>query len=196
MKSETESLKHLSRRSFLGCIPAGVCSLAALSVLPATAVLTTATTGCDSATLKSYLNAALESAEKILALSSSSDSWYSTLTSAVSALEATESAWSASTATTAVISALDTVEAVLAVIPATETYSSLIALLVSAIEAILTTFVASSAKPVHIRALASSNPYRGRVPLRQPRHFQTQVGAYRAQWNEIATGLGLTQAKL
>jgi len=154
--------------------------------------------GCtiSSATLKSYLNTVLESAEKILALGSSTDSWYADLSAAITALEATESSWDASTAVTAVVSALDTVEAVLAVIPATSAYSALIALLVSAIELILTTFVKTSSAKVKVKAITETNPYRGLVPLKGPHFMQSKVGAYRAQWNDLAAGLGLAKAKL
>jgi hypothetical protein len=156
--------------------------------------------GCtiSAATLKNYLNAALESAEKILSLSSSTDSWYTDLSAAITALEATESSWDGSTAVTAVVSALDTVEAVLAVIPATSGYSALIARLVSAIELILTTFVKTTKTKMNLKALAMENPYRGLVPLKDPTFLQrrNKLVAYKAQWNDLATGLGLAKAKL
>lgn len=155
--------------------------------------------GCtvSSATLKSYLNTVLDSAEKILALSSSTDSWFSTLSNAIAALKATEAQWDGSTAVAAVVSALDTVEAVLAVIPVTSGYSALIDLLVSAIEAILTTFVSTSkTKTVKFNALAMQNPHRGRVPLKSPHFLQSKPGAFKSQWNTIAGDLGLSQAKL
>jgi hypothetical protein len=141
--------------------------------------------GCNSSTLKSYLNTVLDSAEKILALSSSGDSWYQTLVNAISALKSTEASWDGSTAVASVVSALDTLEAILAVIPVTFTYSALIDLLVSAIEMILTTFVKTSATPVKMMALAQANPHRGRVPLKSAHFLQSKVGAYRAQWNDI-----------
>lgn len=147
--------------------------------------------GCDASTLKSYLNAVLDSAEKILALSSSSDSWYTTLVDAITSLKATESNWDGSTAVDVVVSALDTLEAVLAVIPVTSGYSALIALLVSAIEMILTTFVKTSVTTVKVKMLAQANPYRGVVPLKNPHFLQSKVGAYKAQWNNLANGLGI-----
>lgn len=151
--------------------------------------------GCDTATLKSYLNAVLDSAKKILALSFSTDSWYADLNAAITALEATESSWSGSTAVAAVISALDAVEAVLAVIPATSAYSDLTALLVTLIEEALKLFV-STAKPAAIpKALGMANPYRGVVPLKAPHFMQSKIGAYKQQWNDLATGLGLAKAK-
>jgi hypothetical protein len=117
----------MNRRKFLMSSGiGGVAVLASPSLL--------AVEGCDLSTLKSYLNAVLESAEKILALSSSSDSWYTTLVDAITSLKATESNWDSSTAVDVVVSALDTLEAVLAVIPVTSSYSALIDLLVSAIE--------------------------------------------------------------
>jgi hypothetical protein len=152
--------------------------------------------GCDISTLKSYLNVVLESAEKILALSASTDTWYTDLTAAITALEATESNWSGTTAVAAVISALDTVEAVLAVIPVTEVYSPLIDLLVSAIETILTTFVSKTAPARIPKAMAIANPHRGRVPLCDPHFLQSKVGAYKNQWDGLATDLGLSKAKL
>jgi hypothetical protein len=153
--------------------------------------------GCSTATLKSYLNAVLDSAEKILALSSSTDSWFITLSNAIAALKATEANWDASTAVSAVISALDTLEAILAVIPVTSAYSNLIDLLVSVIETILTTFVKTNKVSVKVNALAQGNPHRGRVPLRDTHFLQSKVGAYKSQWNEIAADIGvLDKAKL
>ncbi len=152
--------------------------------------------GCDSSTLKSYLNVILKSAESILALSSSTDSWYTTLTNAITALENTESDWNGSTAVSAVVSALDTVEAVLAVIPITSAYSALIDLLVTAIDTILTTFVSTSSIPAKVQSLAQANPHRGRVPLKKAHVLQSKVGAYRSQWNELATSLGYTKVKI
>lgn len=153
--------------------------------------------GCDSVTLRSYLNTVLESAKKILALSFSSDSWYVDLIAAISALEATETNWNGSTAVSAVISALDTLEAVLAVIPLTSTYTTLIDLLVSVIETILTTFV-SATKPAAVpKAMAMANPHRGRMVLKKPHFMQSKIGAFKQQWNDIvATNPDLAKAKL
>jgi hypothetical protein len=153
--------------------------------------------GCDSSTLKSYLNVVLDSAEKILALSSSGDSWYQTLKDAIDALKGTEASWNGSTAVEAVVSALDTLEAILAVIPVTSTYSSLIDLLVSAVEMILTTFVKTSTTSVKMMALTKANPHRGRVPLKNPHFLQSKVGAFKSQWNDIvAANPELVKAKL
>jgi hypothetical protein len=151
-------------------------------------------TGCtiSSSTLKSYLNTVLKCAEDILALSSSSDSWYADLVAAITALEGTESSWDGSTAVTAIVSALDTLEAVLAVIPVTSTYSVLIDLFVSVVEYILEHYVSSSTtKKVVVKSLASANPHRGRVPLKSPHFLQSQEGAYRGQWNDAVKALGL-----
>lgn len=179
----------MNRRNFMMTASiGGVAALAGPSLL--------ALEGCDSTTLKSYLNAVLDSAEKILALSSSTDSWYADLSAAITALEATESDWSGTTAVAAVISALDTVEAILAVIPVTSAYSPLIDLLVTAIDTILTTFVSTSAIPAKIKCLAQANPHRGRVPLKNPHFMQGKVGAYEEQWDDLATDLGYTKAKL
>jgi len=181
----------MNRRMFLKTASiGGAAALAAPGVV--------SMTGCtvSSSTLKSYLNTVLESAEKILALGSSTDSWYADLSAAITALEATESNWDGSTAVSVVMSALDTLEAVLAVIPATSTYSALIDLLVSAIELILTTFVKTSIVKVQTKALAVSNPHRGRVPLKDPHFLQSKVGAYKAQWNSLATDIGESKAKL
>ena len=181
----------MNRRSFLKTSGIGG---AALMAAPALLSME----GCtfSASTLKSYLNIVLESAKKILGLSSSTDSWYITLSDAITALENTESSWDGSTAVSAVVSALDTVEAVLAVIPVTSAYSTLIDLLVSAIELILTTFVKSSAAPVKLKALAQKNEHRGIVPLKDPHFLQSKVGAYKSQWNDLAAGLGLAKAKL
>ena len=181
----------MNRRSFLKS--AGIGSVA---VVAAPAVLSMEGCTISSSTLKSYLNTVLESAQKILGLSSSSDSWYADLKAAITALEATESNWDGSTAVSVVVSALDAVEAVLAVIPVTSTYSALIDLLVSAIEMILTTFVKTSATPVKMKALVQGNAHRGRVPLKDPHFMQSKVGAYKSQWNQLASDLGESKAKL
>jgi hypothetical protein len=152
--------------------------------------------GCSTDTLKSYLNVVLDSAEKILALSSSTESWFTTLSNAIAALKSTEASWDASTAVSAVISALDTLEAVLAVIPVTSTYTALIDLLVSAIETILTTFVKTGKMSVAVKAMAQANPHRGRVPLKSPHLLQSKVGAYKSQWNQLAEDIGQSNAKL
>lgn len=152
--------------------------------------------GCSTDTLKSYLNVVLDSAEKILALTSSTDSWFVSLTNAIAALKATESSWNFSTAVSSIISALDTLEAVLAVVPVTENYTKLIDLLVSAIELILTTFVKTGKMSVMVKAVSQNNPHRGAVPLRNPHFLQSKVGAYKSQWNEIAEDNGLATAKL
>lgn len=153
-------------------------------------------TGCtiSSSTLKTYLNTVLKALEDILALSSSGDSWYADLTAAITALEQTESSWSGSTAVEAIVSALDTAEAVLAVIPVTSTYSVLIDILVSAIDYILQTYVSSSLpKKLAVKSLAQANAHRGRVPLKSPHFMQSKVGAFEAQWNDAANGMGLAK---
>jgi uncharacterized membrane protein len=181
----------MNRRNFLKTSGLGGAALVAAPAL-------LSMEGCtfSTSTLKSYLNTVLESAEKILALGSSTDSWYTTLSDAITALEGTESSWNGSTVVSTVVSALDTVESILAVIPVTSAYSALIDLLVSAIEAILTTFVKTSATPVRLKALVQGNLHRGVVPLKDPHFLQSKVGAYKSQWNDLATGLGLTKAKL
>lgn len=180
----------MNRRFFLKTsIPTGVMVAGAPSLLTME--------GCDSATLKSYLNTVLDAAEKILALSSSTESWYTTLTKAIAALKATESSWSGSTAVAAIISALDTLEAVLAVIPLTSGYSVLIDLLVSVIDTILTTFVSATAPAAIPKAMAMANAHRGRIPLKKPHLFQSKVGAFKQQWNElVSANPDLAKAKL
>ncbi len=153
--------------------------------------------GCDAATLKSYLNTVLDSAEKILGLSSSTDSWYTELTNAIAALESTETNWNGNTAVAAIISALDTLEAVLAVIPITATFSPLIDLLVTVIETILTTFVSTTQQTAVPKAIHLANLHRGRVLLKKPHFLQSEVGAYKSQWNEIVNANpALAKAKL
>jgi hypothetical protein len=61
---------------------------------------------------------------------------------------------------------------------------------------ILTTFVKTSTTPVKVKALAQGNLHRGVVPLKDPHFMQSKVGAYKSQWNGLATNLGLTKAKL
>jgi hypothetical protein len=152
--------------------------------------------GCNTAQLEAYLNDVLDSAVKILALTSATDSWYKGLVAAIAALKATESGWSGATATADIISALDTVEAVMAAIPLTAVYSPLVDLAVTAIELILTTFVSTSNPVALPKALAMGNPHRGRVALRQPHFLQSRSGAYKSQWDDTAKGLGLTSSKL
>jgi len=180
----------MDRRNFL---KVAVVGSAAVATGPA--VLSLA--GCDSTTLKGYLNVVLNSAEKILAITSASDPWFETLSNAIAALQATEASWSGTTTTAAIVSALNALEAVLAVIPVTSQYSALIDLLVTAVETILTTFVKSSdvspLKATTMHSLQMANPHRGRVTLKSPHILQTKVGAYKSQWNGLVADLGLAQ---
>ena len=169
----------MNRRHFLqSSATASIALVAAPSLL----------VGCTSSELEGYLNAALQSAESILGLSSANDPWYADLQAAIAALKATESTWTGATVTAAIESALNALDAVLAVIPFTAAYSPLIDLLTTAIETILNLFV----KPTpSVAAKATHNPHAGRVPLKAKGFLQSPAKAYRQQWNDAVVGLQL-----
>ncbi len=170
----------MNRRTFL---KSSATSAAALALAPALL------SGCTASEVEQYLNTVLASGEAILGLTSSNDSWFADLQSAVAALKATEGTWSASTVTAVVVSALNTLDAILAVIPVTASFSPLIDVLTTAIETILTTFVAPTTS-LTVK-LTASNPHRNKVALKRPHALQSKIGAYKAQWNDLVVGLQL-----
>lgn len=171
----------INRRMFLKS------SATAVIALP---LSTTLLEGCTASELEGYLNTVLTAAQNILGLSSSADGWYTDLVDAIAALKATESSWNGTTVVSAVIAALNTVDAVLAVIPFTATFSPLIDLLTTAIETILTTFITTKSMALRM----TRNPHAGRTALKVPHIFQTKVGAFKTQWNDIVVGAQLPAA--
>lgn len=172
----------MNRRNFLKSTAAvGVGSLVAFPLV-----------GCDSSNVTNILNTVLNSAEAVLAVAEPNAPWAQQFRDAVTALQAAETQWKAGSAVTIVIAALNTLAAVAAVIPFTATYSPLIDILVAGIDAVLTA-IGTGSTP----ALAGRNARVGRVILKKPHVFQNEVGAYKAQWNEVvATHPGLSPAKL
>lgn len=174
-----------TRRNFLKS------SATAIVALPFASTLMV---GCSTPELEGYLNAVLQSAESILGLTSSTDSWYNQLVEAINALKATESTWSGATITAAIEAALNAVDAVLAVIPFTAQYSPLIDILTTAIETILSLFFPPTPKAAF---KATRNPHSGRVTLKTKGRLQSVSSAYKQQWNDTVVGLQLpVSAKL
>jgi hypothetical protein len=45
--------------------------------------------------------------------------------------------------------------------------------------------------------MAMANAHRGRIPLKKPRLFQSKIGAFKQQWNDlVSANPDLTKAKL
>jgi len=47
-----------------------------------------------------------------------------------------------------------------------------------------------------LKAITQKNPHRGQIALRSPHFLQSKIGAYKAQWNDLAAGANLKQAEL
>jgi len=172
----------MNRRNFLRASgSAGIALLATPLVI--------GTLGCTEQEVVNYLNTVLAAAKSILSVTVQSDPWYQDLVAAISALEATEGTWNAKTISGIVISALNAIDAVLAVIPITAVYSPLIDIVTTAIETILTLFVPAAMAASSYKGVR--NPHRGRVALKKPGHFQSDVGAFKQQFNDAVVALQL-----
>jgi hypothetical protein len=143
---------------------------------------------------KGLLNVVISAVQSILKVASSA-SWATELSNALAALVNAESTWETGGAAAIVIDALNTVEAVCAVIPLTAAFSPLIDVLVAGIEAVISYFAPQPAPASNALGLAS-NPHRRRVALNKPHFLETREGAFKAQWNQVAAGIGLPQAKI
>lgn len=170
----------INRRSFLK-------SSVALGAL---AVVSFPTIGCSS-NATAVLNTVLNSAQAVLAVAEPNAPWAGDFKNAISALENAETQWKAGGAVTVVISALNTLAAVAAVIPFTATYSPLIDILVAGIDAVIVAIAPTAAPTV------SHNARIGRIVLKKPHALQSEIGAYKAQWNAIVSANpALSAAKL
>lgn len=148
-------------------------------------------TGC-AFSVEGTINVIIQAIGGILSYVGGAAPWVAQLQAALAALQQAMTTWKAGGAVAILLDALNTVEAVLAVIPLTAIYSPLIDLIVSGIEAIINYFNPQAA----VTAKAVQNPHRGRVTLAKPHAFQSQVGAWREQYNDAAVGLGLVQLKV
>ena len=175
---------QISRRDF------GKRSLATIATMVLASVITIPAIGC-SVDVKGLVNIVIESVEGILAVAAPGEAWAADLKAALTALQNAETQWTAGGAVALVEDALNTISAVVAVIPLTAPYAPLVAILVAGIDAVLNALSPASATPAVAGKL---NVYTGRVALQKPHLFQTQVGAYRDQWNSQAKALGLTAA--
>jgi hypothetical protein len=174
----------MNRRRFLATSAGTV----AVLVLP---------TGC-AFSVEGTINVIISALNGILTYVAGAAPWVADLQAALQALQSAETNWKAGNTPTLIIDALNTVEAVLAVIPFTAVYSPLIDIVVAGIEAIINYFAPQTvgiaySKP---RATIQNNPRKDRVALKEPHLFQSQAGAWKAQYNDAATGLGLSQLKV
>lgn len=143
---------------------------------------------------KELLSTIVAQIQAIIKVAAPNVPWLSALQSALTNLQAGIANWDATNIVTDVTSALNTVLAVLSVIPLTEQFSGLIAVLVAGLETVLNVLVPPSMTAQVVNHL--SNPYHGRVTLNKPHIFQTQLGAYKSQWNTEAVKAGLPQARI
>lgn len=173
----------MTRRNF------GKGTLSTIATLAIAGTVTLPIAGC-SFSVTGMINTVIASVEAILKVAEPNASWVASLEAALAALQTAESTWQAGGAVTIVEDALNTIEAVVAVIPLTAPYAPLIAVLVAGIEAILNYFSPSTSAA----RSGNKNIYIGRVSLRKPHLFQTQVGAYKEEWNDTARSLGLSKA--
>jgi hypothetical protein len=175
----------MNRRKFLQFTSVG----AAVAVVTPSAILTT---GC-SFSVTGTLNIIIEAIQGILGYVGTSQPWAVDLSNALAALEAAESSWKAGGDATLVIDALNALEAVTAVIPFTAIYSPLIDLIVAGIDSIINHFAPQGTT----RATVRTNPHIGRVAIKGPSFLHpTYAEAFKNQYNDTATGIGLPQLKI
>jgi hypothetical protein len=173
----------INRREF--AVGAGVVSIA-----PAVLI-----TGC-SVNIKALLNTVLDAAAAVIRVAEPNAPWLPELTAAIAALKQAEASWQSGAPADVVIAALNTVEAVLAVIPMTAKYSALIDVLVAGIEAVLAALSPNQGATSPHLAM-NPNVHRNRVALKKPHIFQSEVGAFKQQWNEVvSSNPQLASAKL
>lgn len=178
----------MNRRMFLKASGTGA---AVLALAP-----TTLLTGC-AFSVTGMLNTILSTLNSILSVAEKNAPWLPGLQAAIAQLENAEATWKTGGASAIVIDALNTVEAVLAVVPLTTAYSPLIDVIVAGIEAIINYFNPPAVQLTHARSTMGNNPHVGHVTLDKPgfRH-PTYQGAFKAQYNSTAVGIGLPQAAI
>jgi hypothetical protein len=177
----------MNRRNLLKSVGA----LFTVALLPITLPL-----AACSFSVSGTLSVIIGAVQGILKYVAGSAPWATDLSAALNALQQAEATWQSGGAVAIIIDALNTLEAVCAVIPLTMIYSPLIDLIVTGIEAVINYFnppVASLSRP---RATLLTNPHMGRIALKTPGSFETQQGSFKQQYNDVATGLGLTQLKI
>lgn len=178
----------IDRRTFLKLSGTGT----AVAVLAPMAVLET---GC-AFSVSGTLSVIISAVQGILKYVAGSAPWAQELSAALNALQSAESTWQTGGAVVIIIDALNTLEAVLAEIPLTMIYSPLIDLIVTGIEAVINYFNPPAATLAKPRATLQTNPHMGRIHLKNPGTFETPQGSFKQQYNDAATGLGLTQLKV
>ena len=164
----------------------------------AVAVLTPATllTGC-AFSVTGTLNVVITAVQGILKYVGNTQPWAVELSNALAALQSAEASWQSGGTTAIIIDALNTLEAVCAAIPFTAVYSPLIDLIVSGAEAVISYFAPQTMRFIKPRATIQNNPHKGRVALKGPSFLHpTYAGAFRNQWNDTATGVGLPELKI
>lgn len=174
----------MNRRKFF----AASAATAAVLILP---------TGC-AFSVTGTINVIISAISGILSYVGGTAPWVADLQAALTALQNAEANWKAGNTSALIIDALNTVEAVLAVIPLTAIYSPLIDVIVAGIEAIINYFAPPATAMVlsKPRATILNNPHKGRVTCKQPHLLQSYAGAWKAQYNDVATGLGLSQLRV
>jgi hypothetical protein len=163
-------------------------SLIAL-VLVAALVMTSCTFN-----VTAMLNTVISATQAILKVAAPTDPWAAQLSAALTALQQAETSWKAGGAIAVVEDALNTLVAVTAVIPLTAPYSALIDVLVAGVDAVLNV-IEPTPQVKAMKAKLASNLHYGRIPLAKAslRH-PTRQGAFKAQFNAVAKGIGLPQA--
>ena len=185
----------LSRRSFFsrGAIAVGVLAIAPSLLL----------TGC-AVNIKQLLSTIVSQMQAILKVATPNASWLTDVESALVAVQAGISNWDSTGLLTEIDSALNAALGVLGTIPQTALYAPLVAVLVTGIETVLGLLLTPSTatNPAQLAPLAqqaarvASNPYHGKVLLKKPHAFQTQLAAYKEQWNSTASSIGLPAARI
>lgn len=164
----------------------------------AVAVLTPATllTGC-AFSVKGTLSVVITAVQGILKYVGNTQPWAVELSNALAALQSAETTWQSGGTTAIIIDALNTLESVCAVIPFTAVYSPLIDLIVSGAEAVINYFAPQAITYTKPRVTARNNPHVGRVAIKGPSFLHpTYAGAFKNQWNDTATGVGLPELKI
>ena len=167
----------MNRRTLLKSLTAA----STLAILPVT--------GC-AFSVTGMLSTIISALEGVLNYAAANAAWLPQVQQVLAKLQAELGQWQAGQGVWATLEeVLNDALPVLALIPLTAPFAPLIALIVAGIEAIVNYF---APKPAATKF--AENPYNGLVVLRHPHVLQTYQGAFRAQFNDAANGLGLTKA--
>lgn len=150
------------------------------------------TIGCNG-NLSGLINAVLSSASAVINVMEPGSELATDFSNAVKQLTQAVATWKNSGVVADITQALGVLMNLAATIPFTATYSPLIDILVAGIDAVLAAIPQTGAT-MNIRATIQGNARHGRVGLMKPHFAQTQGGAYRSQWNNVAKFLNLSRA--